>query len=611
MQNATLSNEAVSIEEGKPYKATLTLATGCELKEVTVTMGGEPCDCYSSGVIDIPAVTGNVSIIIKAQAKPNFRNLVSLAVNTSGASAPYTNGMALSNSGSEMTSGTSGFTVSGYIPSKGGYRTLRIAGDGIAFDRYGCVIAFYDENFNILSTANYGQVGMAEYWGEVVEEDNTALTWIIKSPMTGDIPNAKYMRVSAFGKGENLIVTEDQEISYGGNSIIYFVTEKLTNVVSSNSIASIGEGEEFTTTLTGATGYTIKSVTITMNGIDITDDAHVGGNMEVDSEGSTAILSYNISIPEVTGDIVITADGIIRSYYVDKSFSRVTGSNNASKITHGSSYTNTLTAYSGYKISSVKVTMGGTDITSSAYNSSAGVISISTVTGDIVITATAIAATYSVAYNLTNVTSSNTSTAVSGSGYTTALTPDWGMKSVKVTMGGSDVTSTAYNSSTGVVSIATVTGDIVITAVGITNLLPKATIGYSSTEIYGNDYTGDGIADGFKKDYRCNSSCAETAVNDMCLTGFMPCKPGDIIRIKNAQFASNGGYSSPYLLIFNDKGSSATTNAGHMQTLTSPDSTTEPSIMRFTPTSTAAKCFRCSFGIIDTNTIITVNEEIV
>lgn len=46
-------------------------------------------------------------------------------------------------------------------------------------------------------------------------------------------------------------------------------------------------------------------------------------------------------------------------------------------------------------------------------------------------------------------------------------------------MGGTDITSTAYNSDTGVVSIAAVTGDVVITAkatkvVSYHNLVPKA-----------------------------------------------------------------------------------------------------------------------------------------
>lgn len=72
---------------------------------------------------------------------------------------------------------------------------------------------------------------------------------------------------------------------------------------------------------------------------------------------------------------------------------------------------------------------------------------------------------YSVVYALTNVTSSNTDTTVAiGGSYTTTLTAatDFTISTVTVTMGGIDITATAY--SNGVVTIAEVTGAVVITA---------------------------------------------------------------------------------------------------------------------------------------------------
>ena len=41
------------------------------------------------------------------------------------------------------------------------------------------------------------------------------------------------------------------------------------------------------------------------------------------------------------------------------------------------------------------------------------------------------------------------------------------MASVVITMGGTDITSTAYNSGTGAISITSVTGNIVITATAV------------------------------------------------------------------------------------------------------------------------------------------------
>ncbi len=61
------------------------------------------------------------------------------------------------------------------------------------------------------------------------------------------------------------------------------------------------------------------------------------------------------------------------------------------KTKKGAAFMATLTEAVGYSADSVTVTMGGTDITSTAYTSSTGVVSIANVTGNIVITATATA----------------------------------------------------------------------------------------------------------------------------------------------------------------------------------------------------------------------------
>lgn len=72
-----------------------------------------------------------------------------------------------------------------------------------------------------------------------------------------------------------------------------------------------------------------------------------------------------------------------------------TTSNNASSMTEGNPYTATITASSGYTLTgaTVAITMGGVDITSSAYTN--GTISIAEVTGSLVITITAVAVTLS------------------------------------------------------------------------------------------------------------------------------------------------------------------------------------------------------------------------
>jgi hypothetical protein len=74
-------------------------------------------------------------------------------------------------------------------------------------------------------------------------------------------------------------------------------------------------------------------------------------------------------------------------YTVTNNLINCTNGNSATQAVGGESYSATIAANDGYDLSSVVVTMGGTDITASAV--SGGTISIASVTGDIVITAVA------------------------------------------------------------------------------------------------------------------------------------------------------------------------------------------------------------------------------
>lgn len=90
------------------------------------------------------------------------------------------------------------------------------------------------------------------------------------------------------------------------------------------------------------------------------------------------------------------------------------------------------------------------------------------------------ATVYNVKYSLTNCASSNTATAVvEGEPFETTITPndaDGVIKTVVVTMGGDDVTSTYYSS--GKISIPEVTGNIVITAVAEVPLVSETITPY-------------------------------------------------------------------------------------------------------------------------------------
>lgn len=81
-----------------------------------------------------------------------------------------------------------------------------------------------------------------------------------------------------------------------------------------------------------------------------------------------------------------TVEPTPNTYTITNTLSNATNSNTATTIEENSSYSANISANSGYKLKTVTVTMGGTDITNTAYLS--GTITISSVTGNIIITVT-------------------------------------------------------------------------------------------------------------------------------------------------------------------------------------------------------------------------------
>lgn len=158
---------------------------------------------------------------------------------------------------------------------------------------------------------------------------------------------------------------------------------------------------------------------------------------------------------------------------------------------------------------------------------------------------------------LTGCCSSNAATAVEdGAVYTTTLTPKNGytFDTVRVSMGGTDITATAYNAETGVVSVARVTGDITITAtaskpVTYTNVVPTAV-----------DSSGASLP--YQEGYNLSSSGDVQEENGFVTTGFIPLSGnvtkhiyrigGDgIIFSKAEEHSRVGWYDSTFHLLGN------------------------------------------------------------
>lgn len=106
--------------------------------------------------------------------------------------------------------------------------------------------------------------------------------------------------------------------------------------------------------------------------------------------GNLADGTYSVKYEMEDGSTVDIGNLILDSNIycsVVNTLTNCTSSNGTKQVVQGDSYSATITANSGYELSSVVVTMGGTDISASAVSGSN--ISIANVTGNIVITALA------------------------------------------------------------------------------------------------------------------------------------------------------------------------------------------------------------------------------
>ena len=215
LTHVTSSNAAVSVENGAAYTATLTAENGYTMGTVVVKMGGTDITSTaytaSSGVISIAEVTGDVTITAAAVKIVTYTNLVSTAVDSSGASSPYTDGKYINSSGA--SGDIDGHVTTGFIPFDGGAsHVYRIGGDGIEWNTYASRIAWYNADFSLKgSPFSYDKIGTSIYFPTKVEDANAAGAFSTNANVAQ--PNgAAYFRVSAKGSGANLIVTLDEEI---------------------------------------------------------------------------------------------------------------------------------------------------------------------------------------------------------------------------------------------------------------------------------------------------------------------------------------------------------------------------------------------------------------
>ena len=216
LSHVVTDNEATSIEDGTAYTATLTADTGYALGTVTITMGGTDITstAYSDGNISIASVTGDIVITAVATKIVSYTNQVSISTDADGNvynGTGYKDGYRISSSGAEAALRSA--TATGFIPFTKG-QTIRIGGEGITYDKYGCLLMFYDLSKTVITNAGigYDKVGNTTY-GTWTTEENSVFCLDPNDTYPNTLPgNSGYIRISANGSGANLIVTLDEEI---------------------------------------------------------------------------------------------------------------------------------------------------------------------------------------------------------------------------------------------------------------------------------------------------------------------------------------------------------------------------------------------------------------
>lgn len=217
-----------------------------------------------------------------------------------------------------------------------------------------------------------------------------------------------------------------------------------------NDASLVLGGTTYTNTITAKTGYDLVSVSVNGTAQTISND------------------QCTISISNVRSNIsiVVTATVEVPTYSISYSLTHChKTAASPTSVAQGGMFTATIAPDDGYTLEDQTATGDGF---TQSYDSDNGniVISGSSVQGNIAITCAATTFDVSVDYDLTGFSSESDTTIQSGGSFTKVLSPNSGYKvtSITITMGGVDITSTAWNSNTKTITIPLVTGDIDIVA---------------------------------------------------------------------------------------------------------------------------------------------------
>lgn len=153
-----------------------------------------------------------------------------------------------------------------------------------------------------------------------------------------------------------------------GELVTYSITQALTLVTSSADDTKVIAGNSFFTELVPDDGYVISSITVTMGGVDITDQVFkpAAGVKTITANGT-----YNAADDGMGGysTVIVNVEGR-PTYSITQNLTDVSSTSvNGEVLAGGSLYIELEPTIEGYAISEITVTMGGVDITDQVFKS--------------------------------------------------------------------------------------------------------------------------------------------------------------------------------------------------------------------------------------------------
>lgn len=273
-------------------------------------------------------------------------------------------------------------------------------------------------------------------------------------------------------------------IDWTGGTFYATIVKSLTGCTATDNTTNgqIAEGSTLTMQLTASSGYTLTGATISVT----------------NSKGQSVAYTLNgstLSVANVVGSITISVVAVA-IYSVANNDTHATLSNSTpANPTHGSSWSGTLSAASGYGLSATpSVEMGGVAVdftaTGNSWDRSTGAMTIGNVTGNIIILEAAVeVVAHTITKKLLNMASNaaddttdadfgyKLNSVVDGNSYSDTIAPVSGAtynNDLKVYVGGVLLTAgTDYTYTNNVLSIpaAKITGDVDIVATACTGVV--------------------------------------------------------------------------------------------------------------------------------------------